>query len=163
MSLVPRQIIASQGEYLPYFWSTIPFSTSSTPFGGFKWAAQHFSFSLLWAFSHSRTRLLLMFFLPLSFLSHQIVNNFIASFPWQTFKFLFARLEWPHRKQRFPSPSPEGCRVLRKVPWAVVTALPQHQLAEKRTAKSINIKRKEPQITLPHCEKTKLCLFHHSL
>lgn len=29
MSLVPQQIIVSQSEYLPYFWSTIPFSTSS--------------------------------------------------------------------------------------------------------------------------------------
>lgn len=100
-----------------------------------------------------------MFFLPLFFLSHQIVNIFITPF-----RFLFDRLEWPNGK--FHSPSPEGCWVSQKYLWVLLwhsqSCHQQYQLVEKRTEKSINRKRRESQILLPCCEKTKLCLFHHS-
>lgn len=103
MSLVAQQIIVSQSEYLPSFWSSIPFSSSST----LAVSSEQRSILIFLYFGHSVTlELLLMFFLPLFFLSHQILNIIITPFCWEALRFLFVRLQWPNGK--FPSPSPEA-------------------------------------------------------
>lgn len=143
-----------------------PFSTSSAPIDSFKWQVYHLNFSLHCAFSHSRTRIWLMFFLPLPFHSPQTVDVFFTSFPWQTFKVLFGQVwvtSWKSSRS-FPCPPKrvgarlgEYCRVLL---WCWQSCYQQYQWAEELAGKSVNIRK--PQILLPCCEKAKLYFFQCS-
>lgn len=112
------------------------FSTSGAPFGSFKWQVYHLNFSLHCAFSHSRTRIWLMFFLPLPFCSPQTINVFVTSFPWHTSKVLFGQVwvtSWKSSRS-FPCPPKrvagwlgEYCGVL----WYWQSCYQQYQLAEE--------------------------------
>lgn len=142
-----------------------PFSTSSAPFDSFKWQVYRLNFSLHRAFSHSRTRIWLMFFLPLPFsfssnckcLRYLFCLADFQSFIWQVWVTSWkSSRNFPCPPQRVTEWLGEYCGVLL---WCSKSCYQQYQLAEEQAEKSINIKRKKPQILLPCCEKAKLYFF----
>lgn len=116
MSLVAQQIIVSQSEYLPSFWSNIPFSTSSTLA---VWSEEcSILIFLYFGHCHSRTRLLLIFFLPLFFISQPIINIFIT--PSHRFQIFIDRLQ---TQWKFPLALPRRLQSVTKVPLGFVMTL----------------------------------------